>query len=139
MKFKHLLTATAMMLSISVVAQPKTDAKENKEEGFKFETIKELPVTSVKNQNQAGTCWCYSSLAFFEAELLRMGKPEYDFSEMYIVYKTYLDRAEAAIRTQPHPWRCPPDHAFPTSVFRDRASPSFGHLACLGHQGTPTA
>ena len=53
MKFKHLLTATAMMLSISVVAQPKTDAKENKEEGFKFETIKELPVTSVKNQNQA--------------------------------------------------------------------------------------
>ena len=99
MKFKHLLTATAMMLSISVVAQPKTDAKENKEEGFKFETIKELPVTSVKNQNQAGTCWCYSSLAFFEAELLRMGKPEYDFSEMYIVYKTYLDRAEAAIRT----------------------------------------
>ena len=99
MKFKHLLTATALMLSISVVAQPKTDAKENKEEGFKFETIKELPVTSVKNQNQAGTCWCYSSLAFFEAELLRMGKPEYDFSEMYIVYKTYLDRAEAAIRT----------------------------------------
>ena len=28
-----------------------------------------------------------------------MGKPEYDFSEMYIVYKTYLDRAQAAVRT----------------------------------------
>ena len=100
MKFKHLLTATALMLSISAVAQPEAKKDEAKEEeGFKFTTIKELPVTSVKDQNQAGTCWCYSSLAFFEAELLRMGKPEYDFSEMYIVYKTYLDRAEAAVRT----------------------------------------
>jgi Aminopeptidase C len=61
--------------------------------------VKVLPITSVKDQNQAGTCWCYSSLAFLEAELLRMGKPEYDFSEMYIVYNTYLDRAEAAVRT----------------------------------------
>ena len=87
------------MLSISVVAQPQAKEEAKEEEGFKFETIKELPVTSVKDQNQAGTCWCYSSLAFFEAELLRMGKPEYDFSEMYIVYKTYLDRAEAAVRT----------------------------------------
>lgn len=58
-----------------------------------------LPVTSVKNQNQAGTCWCYSSMAFLEAELLRMGKGEYDFSEMYTVSKTYNDRAMAAIRT----------------------------------------
>ena len=100
MKFKHLLTAAALMLSISVVAQPPMPKPEEPEgEGFKFTTIKELPVTSVKDQNQAGTCWCYSSLAFFEAELLRMGKPEYDFSEMYIVYKTYLDRAEAAVRT----------------------------------------
>jgi C1A family cysteine protease len=75
MKFKHLLTATALMLSISVVAQPKAKEETKEEEGFKFTTIKELPVTSVKDQNQAGTCWCYSSLAFFEAELLRMGKP----------------------------------------------------------------
>jgi aminopeptidase C len=102
MKFRHFLTAAAVMLSIAAMAQPqppmpKPEGKEG--EGFKFETIKELPVTSVKDQNQAGTCWCYSTLAFFEAELLRMGKPEYDFSEMYIVYKTYLDRAEAAVRT----------------------------------------
>ena len=78
MKFKHLLTAAALMLSITAVAQPPFPKPEDKEEGegFKFTTIKELPVTSVKDQNQAGTCWCYSSLAFFEAELLRMGKPE---------------------------------------------------------------
>ena len=64
-----------------------------------FTVVKENPITSIKNQNQAGTCWCYSSLAFIESELLRMGKGEYDFSEMFIVHNTYLDRAEKAVRT----------------------------------------
>ncbi|MBO7230712.1 MAG: aminopeptidase [Bacteroidaceae bacterium] len=66
---------------------------------LKFEVVKENPITSIKNQNRAGTCWCYSSLAFIESELLRMGKGEYDFSEMYIVHNTYLDRADKAVRT----------------------------------------
>ena len=99
MKFKHFLMAAAMLISVPTFAQaPEKDAKPE-EEGYKFEVIKELPVTSVKDQNRAGTCWCYSTLGFFEAELLRMGKPEYDFSEMYIVYKTYQDRADRTVRT----------------------------------------
>ncbi len=68
-------------------------------EGFEFTITKELPITSVKNQHRAGTCWCYSSLGLLEAELLRMGKGEYDFSEMYLVHKTYQDRADRAVRT----------------------------------------
>ena len=68
-------------------------------EGFEFTITKELPITSVKNQHRAGTCWCYSTMAFLEAELLRMGKGEYDFSEMFIVHNTYLDRADKAVRT----------------------------------------
>lgn len=73
--------------------------EEKKEEGFVFTTVKANPVTSVKNQNRAGTCWCYSSFAFLESELLRMGKGEYDFAEMYTVLNTYLDRADMAVRT----------------------------------------
>ena len=88
--------AAAMLISVPTFAQ---EAEEKEEEGYKFEVIKELPMTSVKDQNRAGTCWCYSTLGFFEAELLRMGKPEYDFSEMYIVYKTYQDRADRHVRT----------------------------------------
>jgi aminopeptidase C len=64
-----------------------------------FTVVKENAITSIKNQNQAGTCWCYSSLAFIESELLRMNKGEYDFSEMFIVHNTYLERAEKAVRT----------------------------------------
>ena len=92
---KKLLTAAALgLFCVSGMAQ---DA--NKEEGFVFTTVKANPVTSVKNQNRAGTCWCYSTLGFIESELLRMGKGEYDLSEMYIVHNTYLDRADRAVRT----------------------------------------
>ena len=93
---KKLLTAAALgLFCVSGMAQEAN----NKEEGFVFTTVKENPVTSVKNQNRAGTCWCYSTLAFIESELLRMGKGEYDLSEMYIVHNTYLDRADKAVRT----------------------------------------
>ena len=92
---KKLLTAAALgLFCVSGMAQ-----EANKEEGFVFTTVKENPVTSVKNQNRAGTCWCYSTLAFIESELIRMGKGEYDLSEMYIVHNTYLDRADKAVRT----------------------------------------
>ena len=89
---KTVLLAAALLLSVSTFAQ-------KKEEGFKFTVVKENPITSIKNQNRAGTCWCYSGLAFIESELIRMGKGEFDFSEMYIVHNTYLDRADKAVRT----------------------------------------
>ena len=92
---KKLLTFAALgLVCASGMAQ---DAK--KDEGFIFTTVKANPVTSVKNQSRAGTCWCYSSLAFIESELLRMGKGEYDLSEMFLVHNTYLDRADKAVRT----------------------------------------
>ncbi len=91
-----LLMATGAMAS-GVEAKPKKKAEQP--EGIQFTVVKENPITSIKNQNRAGTCWCYSSLAFIESELLRMGKGEYDFSEMFIVHNTYLDRADKAVRT----------------------------------------
>lgn len=95
---KVFLFLAAAAICTNVFAQ-EAKAEEKKEEGYKFTVVKELPVTSVKDQNQAGTCWSYSALAFIEAELLRMGKGTYDLSEMYIVANTYNDRAKAAIRT----------------------------------------
>lgn len=66
--------------------------------GFQFTTVKENPITSVKDQNRSGTCWAYSGLGFFEAELLRMGKGEYDLCETFLIHKTYEDRAKASVR-----------------------------------------
>ena len=92
---KTFFAAVAFTLAAPLFAQ---EANEEKPEGFQFTVVKENPITSIKNQNNSGTCWAYSSLGFFEAELLRMGKGEYNFAEMYLAHKTYEDRAKAAVR-----------------------------------------
>ncbi len=97
MKKILVLALGLMCVTGAMAAKPK--AKQPEQTGPVFTVVKENPITSIKNQNQAGTCWCYSSLAFIESELLRMGKGEYDFSEMFIVHNTYLDRADKAVRT----------------------------------------
>jgi len=61
---------------------------------YKFTIVKENPATPVKNQAQTGTCWCFATTSLMEAELLRMGKGEYDLSEMYIVRKVYEERID---------------------------------------------
>ena len=97
---KKLVVAGLMLACAFSATNVGAQEKEGeKEEGFIFTTVKENPITSIKNQNRAGTCWCYSTMAFLESELLRMGKGEYDLSEMFTVYHTYQDRADMAVRT----------------------------------------
>lgn len=90
---RKLMTLVLFLVATIIVAQE----KEN-EDGYHFQTVKEIPITSIKNQNNSGTCWAYSSLGFFEAELLRQGKGEYDLCEMFLAHKTYEDRARASVR-----------------------------------------
>lgn len=71
-------------------------AQENGE--YVFTPVKELKITPVKNQSRTGTCWCFSTMGFLESELLRMGKGEYDLSEMFIVGKNYKDKADKFVR-----------------------------------------
>lgn len=66
---------------------------------FEFTDIKVIPTTSVKDQNKSGTCWCFSSLSFFEDELLRKTGKEYDLSEMFVVNHCYSDKADKYVRT----------------------------------------
>lgn len=65
---------------------------------YKFSVIKENPITSVKNQASSGTCWSFSGVGFLESELIRMGKGEFDLSEMYIVRRNYEDKAQKYAR-----------------------------------------
>ncbi|MDR1500757.1 MAG: C1 family peptidase [Tannerellaceae bacterium] len=66
---------------------------------YVFTPVKELKVTSVKNQNRTGTCWVFSALSHLESELIRTGKGEYDFSEMFVVNLSYKDKADKYVRT----------------------------------------
>ena len=83
-------------LSVVCCAIAQSDTKQPDE--FKFTTVKELPITPVKNQSSSGTCWSFSGLGLIEAELLRMGKGEHDLSEMFIVHKNYQDKAIKYVR-----------------------------------------
>ena len=85
-----MIAATALISSAPVMAD---DA-----DTTKFTVVKEIPVTTVKDQHRSGTCWAFSSLGFLEAEILRNTGKTYDLAEAYVIYKTYIDRAVANVR-----------------------------------------
>lgn len=93
---KYLLLLLLGMATWGVYAQELPQAIN----GYKFSTLKQIGATDVKNQFKSGTCWVYSTNSFFESELIRMGKPATDLSEMYIVRAGYLERAENYLRRQ---------------------------------------
>lgn len=66
--------------------------------GFQFKDIKVIAGTPIKDQYKSGTCWCYSTNSFFEAELLRKTGKMYDLSQGFVVYHCYLDKAIKYIR-----------------------------------------
>lgn len=63
-----------------------------------FTTVKENKITSIKDQNRSGTCWDYSTLSFFEAEILKATGKTYDLCENFVANKTYMDRAVQVVR-----------------------------------------
>ena len=88
-----LLTVFAMNVD---AAKKKAPAKVDNKPVFTI--IKEIPITSVKDQNRSGTCWDYSTLSFFEAEILKVTGKKYDLCESFITNKTYMDRAIQVVR-----------------------------------------
>ena len=91
-------TITAALAALALMP---TSTMAQKNDSLVFTTIIENPVTSIKNQNNSGTCWSYSSLAFLESEVLKK-HPEMkdiDLCESFLVSKTYTDRADRNVRT----------------------------------------
>ena len=81
---KALFISCALLLSaLSTFAQ-----------GYQFTEVVTVPATPVKNQAATGTCWCFATTSFMESELLRMGKGEYDLSEMFIVRQKYMNQLQ---------------------------------------------
>lgn len=90
---KFILVTTMLLTSLFMMAQNRSNA-------YNFTVVKENPITSIKNQANSGTCWSFAGVGFLESELLRMGKGEYDLSEMYIVRRNYEDKAVKYARLQ---------------------------------------
>ena len=92
MKLKLFFSAAAMALAVTAATA----------QDYQFTTVKENPITSIKNQYRSGTCWCFSALSFVESEILRTKGIEVDLSEMFVVGKSYRDRAIKYVRLDGH-------------------------------------
>lgn len=88
--------ALALPLVAGAQARPNIDWPE-----YEFVTVKANPITSIKNQNRSGTCWAFSTIGFVESEVIRingLSEEQYpDFSEMFVVSHSYMDRARKYI------------------------------------------
>ena len=92
---KILTLAVLAAFTFSALAQEPEKKEAKKPE---FTIVKEIPITSVKNQAHSGTCWNYSTLSFFEAEILKKSGKTYDLCEMFVCNKNYMDRAILKVR-----------------------------------------
>lgn len=96
---KQLMVTMGLALAVVFSAQAqKKDKKDAEKPVYQFTEVKTNPSTSVKDQNRSGTCWSFSGISFLESELLRMGKGEYDLSDMYPVYKCYILKGDKYVR-----------------------------------------
>ena len=89
--------AAAVFAGVAV-AKP-ADTPKDSVAGFEFKDIVTIPVTSVKDQNKSGTCWCFASTSFFENEIRKAKGDSLDLSEMFTVRHCYADKADRYVRT----------------------------------------
>lgn len=93
---KFLVMALLALVATGTNAQEKAEKKNDNKPVFSV--VKENKITSIKNQSRSGTCWAYSTLSFFEAEILKSTGKTYDLCESFVTNKTYMDRAIQVVR-----------------------------------------
>ncbi|MDO4511152.1 MAG: C1 family peptidase [Bacteroidales bacterium] len=94
---KLILLSAALCGSMGAM---KADVVTPESTGFKFTDTKVVKTTSIKDQNQTGTCWCFSVVAFMENEILRTSGKEVDLSEMFVVRSLYPEKAQKYMRME---------------------------------------
>lgn len=74
---KKLLALALVSLTMATGANAQEAKKDNPNKPV-FTVVKENPITSMKDQHRSGTCWDYSTLSFFEDEILKKTGKTYD-------------------------------------------------------------
>ncbi len=96
---KYLAAALLGAIACPAFAQAPADSTATPADtAFVFTDIISIPVTSVKDQNKSGTCWCFAGTSHLEDEILKQGGDSLDLSEMFTVRQCYADKAERFIR-----------------------------------------
>lgn len=100
MKTSYLALAIVWLVGISGLQADEIQTFTNaKGSNYSFMQLAHLDATPVQSQGSTGTCWSFSSLSYFESEMIRMGNPNPDIlSEMFVVRKAYEAKAEHYVR-----------------------------------------
>lgn len=99
MKALRLISFTLIFASICTLAATPAFAQDKvADTAYIFETIAEVPATSVKDQHRSGTCWAFAGISFLESEVLRIADKETDLSEMFIVRNAYAEKGLKYVR-----------------------------------------
>jgi bleomycin hydrolase len=62
-----------------------------------FKTVFTTPAVS---QGATNTCWCFSTLSYYETEINRISKQDLHLSQSYIVYWEYVEKTKEFVRTR---------------------------------------
>ncbi|MFM2037930.1 MAG: hypothetical protein RL432_869 [Bacteroidota bacterium] len=84
-----------LAFTLHVVGQTPTNVEGS---SYQFTKMYHLDATPVQSQGKTGTCWSFSGLSFFESELIRKGIKADPLSEMFVVRKSYENKADKFIR-----------------------------------------
>jgi len=90
---KLLLAAIIFIIPVFIYSQD-----EKPKDRHVFTKIYDLKTSPVKSQGGTGTCWDFATTSFLETELIRMGKGEFDLSEMFFARNAYISKEEQLIR-----------------------------------------
>lgn len=98
MKKLIVLALTAASIAPVAAAETTDSIATDSVKGFEFKDVIVIPVTSVKDQNKSGTCWCFAGTSFYENEIRKAGGDSIDLSEMFTVRHCYADKADRYVR-----------------------------------------
>ena len=59
-----------------------------------------IDVTDPISQGNTGTCWCFSTISFYESEIKRITGKNINLSELYPVYFEYIEKARGFIQSR---------------------------------------
>ncbi len=67
------------------------------------QSLEEFTIVNVEDpisQGNTGTCWCFSTISFYESEINRITGEKINLSELFPVYFEYIEKARRYIRTR---------------------------------------
>jgi len=94
------LLSSSLLLIFSFAANAQPSATARNQQAFTIE--KTVPVTSIKNQEETGTCWSFGTTSLVESQCLKNNIGSLDISEMFTVWNIYIEKAKNYIHRQGH-------------------------------------